>query len=100
MKSSQLQSLSRRIKNTLAATHAEIRFEAASLSGNDEFDKKTYSTLSKLQRERKKLEALAVSLKKELKAQVQVEAAAKTLRAHSKSKLNLIIVSVDGLDAL
>ncbi len=80
MKSSQLQSLARRVKNALAAIHTEIRFEAGSLTGNDEFDKRTYSTLSRLQRERKKLEALSVALKIDLKAQSSLEAAEKAVR--------------------
>lgn len=101
MKSNHLQSLSRRVKNALAAIHAEIRFEASSLTGDAEYDKRTYSTLSRLQRERKKLEGLAVALKKELKSVCVVEGVAHTLRKHHKKPVKMILIAdVDGADEL
>lgn len=82
MKSSQLQSLSRRVKNAIAAIHVEINLEAMTLTGNDEFDRPTYGQLSRLQRERKKLEELQLGLKNDLKAAFREENAIRVLAAH------------------
>jgi len=99
MKASHLQSLSRRVKNAIAAVHAEIRAEAAELTHDIEFDKPTYSRLSRLQRERRKLETLAVSLKRELKSAFREERAAQVLARAGIYDMTVVDHSAfDGID--
>jgi hypothetical protein len=98
MKSNHLQSLSRRVKNALSGIHTEIRFEADTLTGNEDTDRPVYGTLSRLQRERKKLEVLSKALKADLKAQASLEAAEKAVRKLRRQERfrNLVLIVTDG----
>lgn len=68
MKQSTLQSLSRRVSNSLAMLQTSIQSSASQLQGDEEWDKPIYSDLSRMQRERVKMERLQRDLKAELRS--------------------------------
>jgi hypothetical protein len=91
MNSSQLQSLSRRLKTSIASVHERIASAASFLlkmgpscrpstrARIAEINRPIYSELSKLQRERKKLEDLQAAVKLALAAAVREEQACRVL---------------------
>lgn len=94
-----VQSLSKRVKNSLAAIHSEIQLEARLLRGQDTETKRViYGNLSRLQRERRKLEAIQADLKKELKIHILEYRAVRVL---AKAGIcNMICVAESGIETV